>query len=142
LQSPLYGQKLNFKVISLSQTYIQILYINGNHWITVTDCNMATWNPSNERPLIYDSKLPNKITLELKQQICSFARPMSQFFRFDIMNIMPQPNSHDCGIIAIANAVEIACGRNPAKCVWDLEKARHHLLQCLEKGHIRSIPHC
>ena len=53
---------------------------------------------------------------------------------------MSQPNSYDCGIFSIANAIEIACGRNPTKCVWDLVKARHHLIQCLEEGRIDRFP--
>ena len=30
--------------------------------------------------------------------------------------------------------------RNPAKCVWDLVKARHHLIQCPEEGRIDRFP--
>ena len=140
LQSPQCGRKLSFKVLPLSKTYMQILHIDGNHWITVTNCNMATCKPCNNRVLIFDSMLPKKVSLEVKQQVCSFARPTSESFRFDVMNIMSQPNLYDCGIFSIANAIEIACGRNPAKCVWDLVKARHHLIQCLEEGRIDRFP--
>ena len=45
---------------------------------------------------------------------------------------MSHLNSYDCGIISIANATEIAYGKNPSKCLWDLVKARPHLIQCLE----------
>ena len=84
---------------------MQILHIDDNHWITVTNCNMATCKSCNNRVLIFDSKLPKKVSL---QQVCSFARPTSESFQFDVMNIMSQPNSYDCGIFSIANAIEIA----------------------------------
>ena len=42
--------------------------------------------------LLYDCALPRNIAFEMKQQICSFIRPSSKVFRFDVMNTMAQPN--------------------------------------------------
>jgi len=49
------------------------------------------------------------------------------------MNIMRQPNGHDCGLLSIAAITDIALGFNLAKCVWDLNKMRRHLITCFER---------
>ncbi len=97
--------------------YVQILHINNNHWVTVSNINFFSEKDERERMLIYDSLVPKKIDLDLKKQVCSFVCPVSSNFRFDVINIMPQPNSYDCGIFAIANATELLHGKNPTRCL-------------------------
>ena len=41
LQITLCGQNLSFDVVPLNEKYIQILHINGNHWVTVS--NMSNY---------------------------------------------------------------------------------------------------
>ncbi len=41
---------------------------------------------------------------------------------------------------AIANATEIAYGQSTAVCVWDLQKARGHLIRCFEQGKMERFP--
>ncbi len=67
-------------------------------------------------------------------------RPLANSFIFDILNITPQPNSYDCGVIAIANATELLFGNNPEKCVWDVSKMREHLIQCFQQQKINRFP--
>ena len=117
LRSPQCGRKLRFKVVPLSKIYIQILHVGGNHWITISNLDMSISKLFDDRALLYDSALPRNIAFEMKQQICSFTRPSSKVFRFDVINTMAQPNLFDCGLFAIANATEIAFGYNPSKCV-------------------------
>ena len=59
---------------------------------------------------------------------------------FDIMNIQPQCNQHDCGLFALACATELVHGCDPTVCHWDVPKMIHHLLCCLEKGKIDRFP--
>ena len=127
-------------MVPLSKIYIQILHVGGNHWITITNFDASISKLFDDRALLYDSALPRNIAFEMKQQICSFTRPSSKVFRFDVMNTMAQPNLFDCGLFAIANATEIAFGYNPSKCVWDLQNARSHLIKCLETGKMERFP--
>ncbi len=139
-QSTLYSNNLKFRVLPLDDKYVQILHADCNHWITVSNIDTNTNKGVRNRALIYDSLVPRKPSYNVKQQICSFLRPLANSFIFDILNIMPQPNSYDCGVIAIANATELLFGNNPAKCVWDVSKMREHLIQCFQQQKITRFP--
>ena len=41
---------------------------------------------------------------------------------------------------AIANATELAQGRDPILCVWKTEEMRKHLILCLEGGQFSQFP--
>ena len=56
------------------------------------------------------------------------------------INIQRQPNSRDCGLFAIAVAIELAQRRDPRLCYWDVSQMRHHLIQSLEVNGITSFP--
>ena len=56
------------------------------------------------------------------------------------MNIMRQSNKHDCGLFSIATITDIALGFNPAKCVWDMNKMRRHLITCFETKKMERFP--
>ena len=78
--------------------------------------------------------------MNLKKQVCSFVRPMEPTVSFDIANIMPQTNQYDCGLFAIANATALLHGHSPAKCVWDMDKMREHLIQAFKKKKLDQFP--
>ncbi len=132
------GPNSSFRVLPLDGRYVQILHADGNHWVTVSNIDLLTNKGIQDRALVFYSKLPKKLSLDLKRQICSFVRPSAKTFMFDILNIMPQTNSYDCGIFSIANATELLYGRNPLKCVWDIPKMRSHLIRCFEQGRMRE----
>ena len=37
-----------------------------------------------------------------------FLKCEAAFLNFDIVNVMEQPNTYDCGVFALANATELA----------------------------------
>ena len=65
------------------------------------------------------------------EAVCSFYKSDAAFVHFDIVNVMEQPNPHDCGVLALANATELAHNCDPALCHWDVKRMREHLLLCL-----------
>ena len=140
LQSTQYGHNLSFKVLPLNSKYVQILHVNNNHWVMVSNIDPSLDNVVKDRVLIYDSLVPKKICQDIKRQICSFTRPVSNKFMFDVMNVMPQVTSYDCGLHAIASATEILHGRNPSKCLWDTSQMRKHLMKCFEKQMLTPFP--
>ena len=75
-------------------------------------------------------------------QICSFVKPACKVFKFDVLNTMPQPNAHDCGVFALACATDLAHGHDPVLSEWNIEgnTMRMHLLECLKRGHISPFP--
>ena len=115
-------------------TFIQILNVERSHWIVVSNvgCKKAVVN-------IYDSAY-NFLSLNTKKQICSLWQPSSDQVEFQLVNVQRQPNSSDCGLFAIANATELAHGRDPLLCMWDACQMREHLFNCLEIRKIEQFP--
>ena len=60
--------------------------------------------------------------------------------KFNIVNVMPQINTQDCGLHAIANACELVLGHDPAKCLWSVRVMRDHLQHCFESGKMDRFP--
>ena len=46
----------------------------------------------------------------MQMNISQFWKPSGDGDMLDIMNVQPQPNSHDCGVYAIAFATELSLG--------------------------------
>ena len=88
---------------------------------------------------VYDSLLQPGMSLNTKKMICSLARPVCKTVTFDIINVMSQPNTWDCGVFALANATELLYGYDPARCHWEVGRTRKHL-ECLERGHMLWFP--
>ena len=82
----------------------------------------------------------NFLSLNTKQQICSLWQPSSDQVEFQLVNVQRQLNSSDCGLFAIANATELAHGRDTMLCMWDTCQMREHLFNCLEMGKIEQFP--
>ena len=88
----------------------------------------------------YDSLLQPGMSLNTKKMICSLARPVCNTVTLDIINVMSQPNTWDCGVFALANATELLYGYDPARCHWEVGGMRKHLLECLKRGHMLRFP--
>ena len=76
----------------------------------------------------------------LKKQICSFARTMSDTYKFDIIDIQGQSNSSECGLFTIACATKLAEGFDPVTCHWSCSQIRYHLIQGLMEGKLKRFP--
>lgn len=125
---------LKFETINWEQPFIQILHVNGNHWIVVS-------NIYSEKGCIdiYDSqcKYISKATL---RQICCFLNPNIRVIKFGLVNIQWQPTDCECGLFAIAVATELANGNNPSKFRFSVEKMRQHVLECFENENFVMFP--
>ena len=51
---------------------------------------------------VYDSLLPNKVDLSVIKQVCSLVKSPSEHLYFNIVDVMRQRNSFDCGLHALA----------------------------------------
>jgi hypothetical protein len=59
---------------------------------------------------------------------------------FKIMNCQKQEGGTDCGLFAIANAVEVVAGKNPENVIFDQTAMRQHLKSCFEIGKLEPFP--
>ena len=58
----------------------------------------------------------------------------------NMINVQRQINGCDCGVFAIANATELAFGKDPLLCQYDTEVMRLHFLKCLENRKMKRFP--
>ncbi len=121
----------NQLLLQSTSAAIKVSSNTARQWQSL-DINTNTFTAVSDRVFIYDSLLSKKIDQDTIKQICSMVRPVSKSLRFEVINMMRQPNTHDCGILSIAFIIDIALGFNPAKSVWDIQNMRSHLISCLE----------
>ncbi len=139
-QNTLLGQFHGFKPISVP--FVQILHVLKSHWVTISNALFGCEDKTYFRDCIkiYDSLLSKHVTLEMQKNVFSIMQPKVKIVNVDVMNVMKQPNSYDCGVFAIAFATEIAHGYNPIWAQFDVGQMRNHLLDCLEKGCLSRFP--
>lgn len=114
--------------------FVQIILVKGNHWITATNINCPP-----KTVYVYDSMYA-VIDKATQLKICSIWRPQWKKVMFMLVNAQRQTNSTDCGVFAIAVATELAYGRDPRLCLWDISSMRKHLKEALEASKIEPFP--
>lgn len=125
--------------------YVQVLHTGNQHWICV--CNI---NPSSSQGIlppnsvnIYDSlhssdSLP--VPSKVKKQLHYMLKLKRKQLKVNYVKVQQQKNSNDCGLFAIANAVSAAYNVNPQSVVYESERMRTHLVQCLQAKHMDMFP--
>ena len=111
LQSPLLGSR--FKPIKGRKAFIQILNVNNNHWVTVS--NKVGDLVFTDNVYVYDSLQHTRIAMTIKKQVCTFFKSTESYIFFNVVDMKRQNNTYDCGVFAITAATDIACGKDPAK---------------------------
>ena len=139
-QTTLLGQRLAFSPVPPCQKFIQILHVDGNHWILVSNNIKMDGKIATDSVCIYDS-LKVSISLDTKKQICSLLQPQEMQLTLDLMNVQHQTNLSDCGLFAIAFATELASQQSPLLCELDTSKMRSHLLTRLNDGVLKPFPY-
>ena len=112
--------------------YVQIMHVNGNHWLTIAASNQ-------KGPVeVFDSLKPAKLTASTLQSIKKFH---GQTCLVKLMNNQKQEGFKDCGLFAIANATSLCFGDDPTFLLFEQQQMREHLLVCIEKGEMTPFPH-
>lgn len=134
--------KTSFKVLPPTCKYIQVLNVHQSHWITISNISVHDDTRSSNSVSINDSNFHSRPSPSTRMQICLLVKPMCNVFKFDVLNTMPQPNAHDCGMFALACATDLAHGCDTVLSEWNIEgnAMRMHLIECLERGHISPFP--
>ena len=73
-------------------------------------------------------------------QICQLRRCNKKQLRINARSVQRQGNGVDCGVFAIAFAVELAFGESPEKKLLEPNSMRNHLSGCLKKGEFSLFP--
>ena len=65
---------------------------------------------------------------------------MIPYHRINYHLVINRLESIDCGIFAIAYAIDLLQGHDPSKLIYDQSKMREHLIDCFEKELIQPFP--
>ncbi|XP_044003627.1 uncharacterized protein LOC122849104 isoform X2 [Aphidius gifuensis] len=107
----------------------------GGHWI----CSYYDGDLIHIYDSVNNSNLDNQIIKKLRMLYGNaFDEETVEFHR-----VQKQPNSYDCGVFAIANAVTLALGGNPEMTTYrpyKVQDMRAHLLSMFELRDILSFP--
>lgn len=118
---------------------VQIHFDGINHWTT-------SFSTTKDSEFVYyiDSLGANVKDLRnnVKIQLSQIYKSSSTVLQVKIPRVQQQPNSYDCGLFAIANAVEFCLAPDSfnTRVNFEVSKMRQHLIECLEKGVISRFP--
>ena len=134
LQDTLLQQNLSWNVPT--GEFVQVLHIEGNHWITISNINVAETSKSSANTVnVYDS-MYKIITHDTKLLIGQYHQ--GDKVRINIMHVQQQQNGSDCGVFAIAFAKALLSGIDPTQISFI--DPRTHLSEHLVKGSIPAFP--
>ena len=123
-----------------TDTFIQILNTHpkggGLHWVTASTYE----NPVSGAVKLYDSSLALGVSTSIEMSVSNMLRSPESSISIKLMNSDIQPNTNDCGVYAIAFAVSLAFGKEPAYFHFENSKIRSHLLNCLQSGVLTEFP--
>ena len=115
---------------------LQVHHNGAEHWVTSSSMGggvqlydslntTPTKNLLDQLEAIYSPRSDDTSTARRIQQVCMVHR---------------QRGARDCGLFAIAYAVDLARGVDPSMIKYDQSRMRRHLLGCFARGAITTFP--
>eukprot|EP00058_Branchiostoma_floridae_P013786 XP_002599274.1 hypothetical protein BRAFLDRAFT_64376 [Branchiostoma floridae] len=114
---------------------LQIHHNSSQHWV-LSSC-------AGGQVRLYDSlgvAMTPSLQIQLYQSYAAFADQARKVLTVILPDIQRQKNVFDCGLFAIAWAVDIAEGQDVSRVVYDVKKMRSHLETCFELGKLTPFP--
>ena len=120
---------------------VQIHFTGKNHWA-------ASFQKHKDGPVYVMDSMCGKgnLTTSMKVQLAEIYGVGKEKIHIVIPTFNQQRNSFDCGVFAIANAVEFCFNNfegiegNKINCVFDHDKLRSHLITCVVNGNLTPFP--
>ena len=110
---------------------VQPVHNGSYHWLLVSTVSGVV--------SIHDS-LNTQPTEELIKQISQLFSPDGSTPAYTQLKCHKQLGGTDCGIFAIAYAIDILLGNEPQNIRYDQNKMREHLVNCLQSGKMTAFP--
>lgn len=102
------------------------------HWLTSSF--------SGRRVHIFVSRYTGFIPDGVKEQMIVIYSHLSKQLSAQVVRVQQQQGATDCGLYAIAYAVHLANGDDPAKVKFEQKKMRSHFLDCLKNKKLETFP--
>ena len=109
---------------------------SANHWICTSRMKSSTIIQVMDSLSSSDVKTSPEILLQIAK-IYPAAKSIIQINR---LSVQQQVGIHDCGLFAIANAIETCFGKDVQKSLFDQKAMRKHLHDCFNDGALTSFP--
>ena len=140
LETPLLSQSSRgFSVPSKVKHVVQIHHL-GAHWAT-------SYRPANmEEVYVYDSLRSHNsrrepiIVPSFKTQLRQLYGSLGKTLTVYYPTTTQQRNFTDCGVFAVAFAVDLCAGFDPARREYEHSNMRHHIADCFQLGSLRQFP--
>ena len=122
------------KFDQMSKNSVQIHHTGNSHWVTSIQTSSGVF--------VLDS-LYDTLTSSMEVQLSQIYGTNKKRLLVKLPEVQKQSNSVDCGLFALAFAVEFCLsGFNGGTHVtFNQRYMREHLVSCLEKGEFRNFPH-
>ena len=91
--------------------FVQVLNIDGNHWITVSNIGCDI-----NHIKVYDSlyrRIPKSGRQKFLTSLAMLLNTNEQYMKIEWVDMEKQKGGHDCGLFAIASAVCLSNGGDP-----------------------------
>ena len=120
--------------IACGKLCIMNVFLGSNHWVCTSSQRAGVVHVMDSLSLFFPL---NQSTCLQISKIYSFSK---SHLRIQTCSVQQQIGSHDCGLFAIATALEICCGNNPELATFDQQMMRSHLIDCFKKRRLSSFP--
>lgn len=122
-------------VKSPSSSFVQILHVRKNHWLTVSNLHC-----DNNTVKVYDS-LNSRLEISNKFgcQLAALLNCSSQI-KVEVVKVQQQEGYSDCGLFAVSFATSLCFDIPPATQNFVQKEMRSHLASCFQKGVLEPFP--
>ncbi|KAK3930203.1 Protein FAR-RED IMPAIRED RESPONSE 1 [Frankliniella fusca] len=114
--------------------YVQIMNTGRKHWVT------AIFKTGSQDVIVLDSSRNLAISGHTKIQLAMIAKSKENSFKVIRPPCKQQNNARDCGLFAIAFAVDYCLHKCSDYVDYNPSAMRFHLLNCLEAGSFTAFP--
>lgn len=129
-----------FSVGNLLRVYFCNLFVIADdlrHWVCTTSVNT---NKDSDVYVMDSLGGVFPISPSLQQQIAQVYGGKRSQLIIRRLSVQQQVGAKDCGLFAVAFAVEVCQRNDPSRVSYDQNKMRSHFVSCLEKGHLDTFP--
>lgn len=133
----IFASKNSMHIKVPTKKFVQIMNVNKNHWVTVSDIGC----PENSIK-VYDSLLTSGLQTNnvFNSQVASLLNTKSEPISVMFRNTTLQKGSSECGLFAIASATSLCLGMDPEKQNYSQDHMRDHLANCFINGAMTPFP--
>ena len=116
-------------------SFVQILHVHNNHWLTVSNLHC-----DNDTVKVYDSLNSSlEISNKFGCQLAALLNCSSQV-KVEVVKVQQQEGYSDCGLFAVAFATSLCFGIPPATQNFVQKQMRSHLASCFQNDELEPFP--